>query len=105
MTPELKRLPGLKAREIGRTVTGAGVAEQGPIFYRVTVEQCGLDRSAIQRQAGLEMMVGSPVLADALGPDEDIAKILSKQVCFVGMQDFMTIPLCACLTATEGGEG
>lgn len=97
----LKDLPGLKAREIGKTVTGEGVAAQGPIFYRVTVEQCGLDRRAIERQAGLEMIVGNAAIASVLGPDEDIAKILSKHVVFVGMQDFMSLPLCACLT----GEG
>jgi hypothetical protein len=98
----LKELPGLKASEIGKTVTGRGVAEQGPIFYRVTVEQCGLDRDAIQRQAGLEMMVGNAAIASVLGPNEDIAKILSKHVVFVGMQDFMTLPLCACLSIGEG---
>lgn len=101
MNVDLKALPGLKAREIGKTVTGRGVAEQGPIFYRVTVEQCGLDRDAIQRQAGLEMMLGSPVIASVMGLNEDVAKILSKHVTFVGMQDFMSLPLCACLT----GEG
>lgn len=103
MRDEIKNLPGLKAREIGKTVTGAGIAAQGPIFYRVTVEQCGLDRDAIQRQAGLEMMVGNAAIAAVLGPDEDIAKILSKHVVFVGMQDFMSLPLCACLSGE--GEG
>lgn len=103
MTKEWRDLPGLKAREIGKTVTGEGVAAQGPIFYRVTVEQCGLDRAAIQRQAGLEMMVGNAAIAHALGPNDDIAKIISRHVVFVGMQDFMTLPLCACFAfeATE----
>jgi hypothetical protein len=103
MNTLLKDLPGIKASEIKRTVTGRGVADQGPIFYRVTVEQCGLDRHAVQRQAGLEQMLGSPVLAAVMGPDEDIAKILSKHVVFVGMQDFMHLPLCACLTPEEEG--
>jgi hypothetical protein len=97
MSIDLKSLPGLKANEIGKTVTGRGVAEQGPIFYRVTVEQCGLDRDAISRQAGLEMMLGSPVLASVMGPNEDVANILSKHVVFVGMADFISLPLCACL--------
>lgn len=103
MNVDISSLPGLKAREITKTVTGEGVAAQGSIFYRVTIEQCGLDRTAIRRQAGLEMMLGSPALAAAMGPDEDIAKILSKHVVFVGMQDFMSLPLCACLTS-DGGE-
>lgn len=103
MNVDLKALPGLKASEIGKTVTGGGVAEQGPIFYRVTVEQCGLDRDAIRRQAGLEMMLGSPALASVMGPNDDVAKILSRHVTFVGMQDFMILPLCACLT--DEGEG
>lgn len=101
MSVDLKSLPGLKAHEIGKTVTGRGVAEQGPIFYRVTVEQCGLDRNAIQRQAGLELMLGSPALASAMGPNEDVAKILAKHVVFVGMHDFMTLPLCACLQGED----
>jgi hypothetical protein len=102
MNSELAALPGLKAHEIGKTIKGEGVGAQGPIFYRVTVEQCALDRSAITRQAGLEMMVGSPAIAAVLGPNEDVAKILSKHVTFVGMQDFMELPLCACLTDGEG---
>ncbi len=101
MNDLLKSLPGLKASEIGRTVTGGGVAEQGPIFYRVTVEQCGLDRTAIQRQAGLEQMLGSHVLASVMGPNDDVAKVLAKSVVFVGMQDFMHLPLCACLSSED----
>jgi hypothetical protein len=103
MNDEIRNLPGLKAREIGKTIRGEGVGAQGPIFYRVTVEQCALDWSAITRRAGLEMMLGSPAIASVMGLDEDVAKILSKHVTFVGMQDFMDLPLCACLSGE--GEG
>jgi hypothetical protein len=101
MNVDLKSLPGLKAREIGKTITGVGVAAQGPIFYRVTLEQFGIDRDAVTRQAGLENLIGDAAIAAVMGPDEDVAKLLQKSVVFVGMQDFMHVPLCACLV----GEG
>lgn len=96
-----KSLPGLKARDLKPTVMGAGVAAQGPIFYRVTVEQFGLDRAAVDRQHGLELMTGSPALAQVLGLDEDIAKLMQRSVVFVGMQDFIALPLCACLQGDD----
>jgi hypothetical protein len=98
MTVDLKSLPGLKAREIGKTITGVGVAAQGPIFYRVTLEQFAIDQRAVQRQHGLENLIGDAAIAAAMGPDEDVAKLMQKSVVFVAMQDFMNVPLCACLT-------
>ena len=94
---ELKDLPGLKAREIRKTISGEGVAAQGPIFYRVTVEQFALDRNAIERQRGLELMTGSAAIAAALGPDEDIAKLMQKSTVFVGMNDAVIMPVAAFL--------
>jgi hypothetical protein len=103
---EIDQMPGLKASQIGKTIHGQGVASQGPVFYRVTVEQCVLDTSAIRRQAGLEAVVGSGALAAALGPDEDMAKIVQRWVSFVGMQDMLdtSLPL-AVLIAGDGTHG
>ena len=54
---------------------GKGLAATGlPLFYRLTIERFGLDGRAIQRQAGLEaMMGGNALIAAAMGPDEDLA--------------------------------
>lgn len=101
MTDDIRNLPGLKAREITKTITGTSVAEQGPVFYRVTVEQFVLDAKAIQRQHGLEQMLGSPAIAAAMGPDEDFAKLMHKGTGFVGGQDAMTMPVICFLDEGE----
>jgi len=56
-----------------------GVMHTGvPLFYRIKIERMVVDLGAIQRQHGLEMMIGSPVLASVMGPDEDIANSIDK---------------------------
>jgi hypothetical protein len=47
-----------------------------PIFYVLTLERYAMDLSAVVRQSALETMVGSVVVAQALGPNEDLAKPL-----------------------------
>lgn len=57
---------------------GIGMAAKNVFFYRVKVEQMVLDISAIQRQQGLEQMMGAAApIAVALGSDEDLAKCMS----------------------------
>lgn len=51
-----------------------------PMFSRFTIERFILDGKALQRKAGLEMVVGSPALAMVMGPDEDLAKSISKKI-------------------------
>lgn len=52
-----------------------------PLFWRVTVERYGLDALAVQRQSGLEMMLGGHVaLAQAMGLNEDMAKPMMEPV-------------------------
>lgn len=63
---DISCLPGLKAREIRKTLHGEGVSSQGPIFYRVTIEQFCVDVRAAERQHGLEMLIGNAVIAAAL---------------------------------------
>lgn len=92
---EIARLPGIKARDITRTVTGRGVAADGPVFYRVTIETCCLDQGAIQRQTGLEMVIGNAAIAHAMGPDEDMAKIIDRKAVFVTVTEALTIPVAA----------
>lgn len=94
---DIRNLPGIKAQDIGNSVTGKGVAADGPVFYRVTIETCGLDLRAIQRQAGLELMVGNAALAAALSPDEHIAKIIDRKVVFFTVPEAMEHPLAVAL--------
>jgi hypothetical protein len=73
----LDKRPGIKQHEIRKCVLcGKGVAHAGhPLFYRITIEQFGLMKDAIQRQSGLEMMLGGHAkLANIMGPDEDMPK-------------------------------
>lgn len=58
---------GLCHRRIGETSSSQ--------FYRVTVEQHGILLDAVKRHAGLEQLVGSPAIAAALGPDEDMTAV------------------------------
>jgi hypothetical protein len=55
-----------------------------PLFYRLTVEQFGVKLDAVRRQAGLEMMLGGHVaIAQAMGPDEDMAMPVMEKLVLV----------------------
>lgn len=45
----------------------------GLTFYRIQVTRLGANLGAIERRMGLGMMLGSPAVAQAMGPDEDLA--------------------------------
>ena len=90
---DFRNLPGIKAADLGKTVTGRKLGSDGPVFYRVTIETCCLDPMAIQRQAGLEMMLGSAALAAAMGPNEDVAKVMGKRVAFFTVLEVCDTPL------------
>jgi hypothetical protein len=60
-------------------ICGKGVMHSGQItFYKVSITMMGIDLGAVQRQQGLEMMMGSPAIAQVMGPDEDLAKPIDK---------------------------
>jgi hypothetical protein len=71
-------LPGIKQRESKLcALCDQGVGHDTNImFWRLRFERAGLLPQAIRRQHGLELLLGSPVLAQAMGPDENIAKII-----------------------------
>lgn len=49
-----------------------------PLFATVTVNRYMVNMRALQRQQGLTMMLGGEaVLAQVMGPDEDMAKVLN----------------------------
>ena len=80
--------PGLKRKDIDKCkLCERGVAAGGLVFYRVKVEQFGLDHMAIMQQHGLELQLGgNAALAQVMGPDNDLARSLSDEfkVCICG---------------------
>lgn len=80
--------PGLKRKDIEKCkLCERGVAAGGIVFYRVKLEQFGLDHNAIMQQHGLELQLGGhAALAQVMGPDNDLARSLSdeKTVCICG---------------------
>lgn len=56
---------------------GRGVMADGvPTFWRIALARMGVDRGAVGRVAGLEMMLGSVQLARVMGGDEPLARPL-----------------------------
>ena len=68
---------------------GKGLMHNNQIhFYRMNIEQLIFDMGAISRAHGMELMMGNAApLAQIMGPNDDIAKPLSKP---------KTVLLCAC---------
>jgi len=51
-----------------------------PFFWRVTIERFGVDIRAVQRQDGLAAMIGSSLIANVMGADEELAKPFMEPV-------------------------
>ena len=49
-----------------------------PFFYKLQLSVMGLRVKAVERQVGLEMMMGNASIVYAMGPDEDIATEIDK---------------------------
>ncbi len=61
-----------------------------PLFMRITVERLGIDRRAVERARGMELMIGgNALLANIMGPDEDLAKVID------GKKDMLLCHHCA----------
>ena len=65
---ELRR--HLKCDCCGNVINHSGI----PIFWKVKVDRFMVDASAVNRQRGLGLFLGSQSLASVMGPDEDLAK-------------------------------
>lgn len=84
MVREVDALPGLKESELNELGLCAlchkhqlAPPNAGLTFYKVTISRGVFSPPAIQRQAGLGMMLGgNAALARIMGPDEDLAKIV-----------------------------
>lgn len=103
MSEDIRNLPGMKERELRELATcficrkRIGEAHPLGIFYKLTVERFMIDVAALRRQAGLEaMMNGSVAIAQALGPDEDLAKQIMKPT---------TISICETCALEPSGDG
>ncbi len=71
----------MKQREIQKCAAcDKGVMHAGsPIFYRVRLEQMAINVPAVERQHGLELVLGrNAPLAAIMGPNEDLAVPLGK---------------------------
>lgn len=84
MNDEIAKLRGLKKREmegLGRCpICRQPHVAGGLTFYRVRIDRGGFLLDAMNRQAGLQAFMGNVALADAMGPDEDMAKLLTDPV-------------------------
>ena len=65
-----------------------------PIFYRVTVQYCGVDHAAITQHVGLSMMLGGGAaalaIADVMGAHQPPAVVMDRgtvNVCVACAQD------------------
>lgn len=96
----------MKLREFEKCAScGRGMAAAGIHFYRVEVEQLVLDQPAIQRQHGLEMMLGDAALASALGPDEDLAVSVGKGQGLLCAECGLRMPAAVMLEAATSCDG
>jgi len=66
---------------------GEGVLHNNQImFFSIKIKRMVANVGAVQRQAGLEMMLGgNATLANVMGPDDDMAKAIEEQDALVCM--------------------
>lgn len=81
-----------------------GMMNGGAIhFYRIRLENFIINIDAVRRQAGMEMMMGSPTIAQAMGPDEDMATSMGEQEMLICANCFLNsdVRLFSLLNAVE----
>jgi hypothetical protein len=50
------------------------------LFLRISIVRPGIDANAVRRAHGLELMMGgNALLANVMGPDEDLANVIDGQ--------------------------
>lgn len=82
------------------------IGESGvPLFYRVTLERFGVKLDAVRRQTGLEMMLnGHVAIAQAMGPDEDMAVPVMEKLVLVVCESCSTSVDPCCVAALAERE-
>lgn len=86
---------GLKRMEIQKCrICERGVMHSNQFtFYKVSVEHHAVDIQAVIKAQAMEQTMGSPVLAHAMGPDEDLSKPVDRPEVFLVCME------CACTKA------
>lgn len=96
MTGELKNLPRLGDDALGPcSICGKVMLEAGmPVFYRLTVQYCAIDRAAVQERLGLALQMGGGndglALAAIMGSRTDPVAVMgsgSGSLCMSCAQD------------------
>lgn len=106
----LAKLPRLGEEVLGECMScGKLMLETGTIvFYRVTVQQCGIDPKEIGRHAGLAMSMGGGAeglaLASVLGPGVKPAVEIAKGTANVCLQCLSAHPTIAMMDLESSGE-
>lgn len=75
-----------------------------PLFYRLTIERFGINLDAVRRQSGLAVAMGHAVLAQVMGPDEDMAQPVMDKLTLVVCED-CSIKARHCVAALAEIEG
>jgi hypothetical protein len=103
----IESLPGLKHRELKPcALCGKPPAHDSyPLFWRLRAERFCVDLAAAQRKHGLELMLGSPALADVMGPDEDIAKRIADPIEVLVCEPCVLDRLAGILILAEKADG
>lgn len=76
----------MKERELREASDCAGCGKKFghtgvPFFWRVKIQRYALNHGALERQRGLEMMMGAAApLAQIMGPNEDMAEKFGESV-------------------------
>jgi len=60
---------------------GKGVMHAGHVlFLRLSIERLGIRADRVQRAYGMELLMGgNALLANVMGPDEDLAEVIDSQ--------------------------
>lgn len=95
----------MKAAELKKCAfCGKGMMHAGvPLFYRITVENMGINVREFQRTAGMEQFMGNVALARVFH-DPDIAERLGEPVTAMVCQDCAIEPHPLALLADSNGE-
>ena len=100
------KIEGLTRRQITPCVMcGHGLMHDGALsFYRVRIDSLLADVGAIKRRQGFELMMGSVLLAEVMGPDENLAVAASREEALVCLSCALRYPLLVILDACEHRE-
>jgi len=100
----------MKEKELRSLATCAGcqklIGHTGlPLFYKVTVERFGVDMRVVARQDGLAAFLGSSMLANVMGPQEEMAKEIGDPAKFSICEDCANVSKLSVAALHELNQG